>query len=83
MLLFYKALHGLIDIDIERYIQISTRKLPSDYLTLKMRYARTNILNYSYLHRIVGTWNSLPEYIRRAASVNFFKVLVKKFFMDQ
>ena len=37
------------------------------------------ILN-SYFHRIVSTWNSLPEYIRRAASVNSFKGLVKKFF---
>lgn len=88
MLLFlYKPLHGLIDIDIERYVDFykETDRYSfkhNDELTLKIRYARTNILKYSYFHRIVATRNSLPEYIRRTASVNSFKVLVKKFFMD-
>ena len=40
-----------------------------------MRYTRKNILKYTYFYRVVGTWNSLPEYIRRPASVNSFKVL--------
>ena len=35
------------------------------------------------ISRVVGTWNFLSEYIRRAASVSSFKVLVKKFFMDK
>lgn len=29
-------------------------------VTVKTRYARTNVLNYNYFHRVVGTWNSLP-----------------------
>ena len=33
--------------------------------------------------RVVGTWNSLPLFIREATSVNSFKALAKKFFMDQ
>ena len=41
---------------------------------------QNNILTYSYFQRIVGTWNFLPEYIRRTASVNSFKVLAKKCF---
>ena len=27
-------------------------------------------------YRVVGTWNTLPEYIRRLASVNSFKVFI-------
>ena len=52
-------------------------------LTLKMRYARTNVLKFSFFHRVVGTSNSLPLFIREATSVNSFKALVKRFFMDQ
>ena len=42
-------------------------------------------LNYATIftyNRIVGTWNSLPLSICEVASVNSFKALVRKFFMD-
>ena len=74
----YKAVYGLIDIDRERYVHFYKETdhhssfRHNDELALKMRYGRTNILKYGYFHRFVGTWNSLPEYIRRAASVNSF-----------
>ena len=48
-----------------------------------MRYARRNVLKFSFFHRVVGTWNSFHLSIREATSVNSFKALVKKFFMDQ
>ena len=72
----YKAVYGLIDSDRERYVDFYKETdhhssfRHNDELALKMRYGRTNILGY--FHRFVGTWNSLPEYIRRAASVNSF-----------
>ena len=84
----YKALNGIIDINVEPYVDFykETDRYSfrhSDKLTLKMRYARTNVLKFSFFHRVVGTWNSLPLSIREATSVNSFKALVKKFFMDQ
>ena len=85
----YKALNGIIDINVELYVDFykETDRYSfrhSDKLTLKMRYARTNVLKFSFLHRVVGTWNSLPLSIREeATSVNSFKALIKKFFMDQ
>ena len=51
-----------------------------DDLFLKKGYARINVLKYSFFHRIVNTWNLLPEVIRRATSVNSFKA--RGFFMD-
>ena len=84
----YKALNGIIDIDVEPYVDFYKETdhysfRHNDKLTLKMRHARTNVLKYSYFHRVVGTWNSLPLFIREATSVNSFKALAKKFFMDQ
>ena len=66
MYFLFKAIHGIIDIHVEPYV----------------RYARTNVLKYAYFHRVVGTWNSLLLSFREAKSVNSFKALVKKFFMD-
>ena len=54
----------------------------NDKLTLKMRSVRTNVFKYSFFNRVVGTWNSLPLSIREATSVNIFKALVRKFFID-
>ena len=34
----------------------------NDKLTLRKRYARMNILKYRYFHRVVCSWDSLPEY---------------------
>ena len=63
--------------------KLITILLDNDKLTLKMRYARTNVVKFSFFHRVVGTWNSRPLFIREATSVNSFKALVKRFFMDQ
>ena len=38
-------------------------------------------LNILFL-KVVETWNSVPLFIREATSVNIFKALVRKFFMD-
>ena len=83
----HKALHGIIDIDVEPYVDFYKETdhysfRHNDKLTLKMRYARTNVLKYTSFNRVVGTWNSLPLSIREATSVNFFKALVGKLFMD-
>ena len=51
----YKALHGIIDIDVEPYVDFFKETDPysfrhNDELTLRKRYARTNILNYNSTH---------------------------------
>ena len=83
----YKALHGIIDIDVEPYVDFykETDRFSfrhNDKLALKMRYARTNVFKYSFFNGVVETWNSLPLSIREATGVNIFKALVKKLFMD-
>ena len=53
-----------------------------DSLTLKKKYARTNVLKYSFFHKITYQWNQLPLDIRASDNVNIFKSRVRKFFSD-
>ena len=52
----YKAPHGIIDIDVETYVDFY-----NDKLTLKMRYARTHVLKYTFFHRVVLGNVELPS----------------------
>ena len=51
-----------------------------DVLTLKKKYARTNVLKYHFFNRITDLWNHLPLDIRASENVNIFKSRVKNFF---
>ena len=83
----YKVLNGNIDIDISRIIEFHSEAdrfslRSTDFLTLKKKYARTNVLRYSFFHRIIDQWNQLPLDIRVSDDVNIFKTRVKKFLGD-
>ena len=41
---------------------------------LRKEMCRYNIRKYSFCYRVVDVWNSLPDYVVEADSVNFFKV---------
>ena len=53
-----------------------------DFLTLKKKYSRTNVLKYSFFHRIIDQWNQLPLDTRVSDNINTFKTRVKKFLSD-
>ena len=83
----YKVLNGNIDIDMSKIIDFHSEAdrfslRAKDSLTLKKKYARTNVLKYSIFHRITDQWNQLPLDIRVSENVNIFKSRVKKFFSD-
>ena len=74
----YKVLNGNIDINISKIIdfhseadRFSLRSM--DFLTLKKKYARSNVLKYSFFHRIIDQWNQLPLDIRVSDNINTFK----------
>ena len=65
----YKVLNGNIDIDISKITDFHSEAdrfslRAKDFLTLKKKYARTNVLKYSFFHRITDQWNQLPLDIR-------------------
>ena len=74
----YRVLNGNIDIDISKIIDFHSEAdrfslRAKDSLTLKKKYARTNVLKYSFFHRITDQWNQLPLNIRVSDNVNIFK----------
>ena len=77
----FKALNGYMDVDFycqeDRY---SFRHF--DNISLKKRFARTNVLKNSFFHRIVDKWNILPYEIRSASNVYIFKSKVMKFLLQ-
>ena len=83
----YKVLNGNIDIDISKIIDFHSEAdrfslRAKDSLTLNKKYTRTNVLKYSFFHRITDQWNQLPLDIRVSDNVNIFKSRVRKFFSD-
>ena len=83
----YKVLNGNIDIDISKIIDFHSEAdrfslRAKDSLTLNKKYTRTNVLKYSFSHRITDQWNQLPLNILVSDNVNIFKSRVRKFFSD-
>ena len=70
----YKALNGYLNIDLTPLLNIYSQADPykfrdvDDY-SLKLNFARTTKLKYSYFNRIVEMWNSLPLEIRLAPNL--------------
>ena len=64
-----KYMMGLYDLDLS-YSLVSADSSTGKYnlrhtnYQFKIRYARTNVLQFSYLFRIVKSWNSLPLHLR-------------------
>ena len=83
----YKVLNGNIDFDMSKIIDFHSEAdrfslRAKDSLTLKKKYARTNVLKHSFFHGITDQWNQLPLDIRVSDNVNIFKSKVRKFFID-
>ena len=83
----FMALNGYIKISVHSYIdfyseidQFSLRH--KDNLTLKKKYAKTNVLKYSLFHRIYDSWNLLPREICNTAELKIFKTRAKKFLLE-
>ena len=48
-------------------------------LVFKIKYARTNLLKFSYFHREVKEWNNLPLNVRLTNSLGKFKSSLKSY----
>ena len=85
MTFLYKVLNGNINIDISKIIDFHSEAdrfslRYKDSLTLKKKYARTNILKYSFVHRITDQWNQLSLDIRVSDSnVNILSLGLRNF----
>ena len=77
-------LMDLYDLDLS-YSLVSTDSSTCKYnlrhtiYQFKIRYARTNVLKFSYFFRRVKSWNSVPLHLRKTESLDDFKDCLKSF----
>jgi len=81
---FWKALNGMIDIDVQPYVEYYSKSYHyslrhSDNLTLKKKYARTRTLKFSFFHRILDKRNELPLDTRCESNRRPFKAKARNF----
>ena len=70
----FKYIKGFCIVNLDDYVKLSScpTRCTNRYKTWKP-YARTNILKYSFWHRYIDEWNSLPNDIVEVVSVSNFK----------
>ena len=72
MIEMYKYLHGLYDVDTS-FLQQNQNNNRGHSLKLKTQYSRLKLRHDFFSLRIVEPWNSLPESVISAPSINSFK----------
>ena len=68
----YKYLNDLYKTDKNLYFTQSQRTLRGNSLKLEKPYART-LIRSNFFYRVVNSWNSLPDAVVRAPSLDSFK----------
>ncbi len=80
MVQMYKIIHNIDKIDKDKQFTMSayTATRGNSFKLFKKR-ARTEVRKNTFSHRVVDTWNSLPDSVILAPSVNSFKGKLNKF----
>ena len=77
LLLFYKAVHGLIAIPISSYLDPAgaSQKITrhSHPYKFQIPHTRTNLYRYSFFPQTVSAWNNLPLAVVSASSPEAFR----------
>ena len=78
MVQVYKIIHGYSDIDYTTYVDLTglTRTRSNRDFKIRPRAARTNYFKFSFFNCYINDWNSLPDFITSASSLNSFKILL-------
>ena len=69
----YKYLHGLYDVDRPALNENTESNTRGHSLKLMKNHCSLKIRSSSFSHRIVNTWNSLPDSVVSAPTMNSFK----------
>ena len=73
----YKIIFGYCDINCHHYFDIIgiTQTRSKHEYKIKPKVARTNYFKYSFFHRYINDWNSLPSKVMSSPSLQSFKVV--------
>jgi hypothetical protein len=70
----YKLTHGFYNVDVESYLPRSTEERTRGHkYKIKKQPSRLDIRKHYFSLRVVETWNSLPELVVEAPTLNSFK----------
>ena len=73
-ILTYRILNGLISISSDDLFTLNTNSRTRGHnLKLYKKRSRLNISKYFFSNRVVSCWNSLPDYVISADTINSFK----------
>jgi V8-like Glu-specific endopeptidase len=81
----FKIINGIYDRDVTDGLldlDQNTRTRGNDK-KLKKKYSKLNILKFSFTNRIVDIWNSLPNEVITAKTVNNFEINLDKYWEAQ
>ena len=80
----YKILSGKENVNRDTFFHLmdSERQLRGHGLKLYKRHCRLDTRKFFFSQRVVNSWNSLPEYVVEAPSLNSFKKLLDDHYKD-
>ena len=73
MIDMYKYMHGLYDVDRPKFERATSRNTRGHSLRLAKGHCRLNLRSNSFSQRVVSKWNSLPDSVVTAPTINSFK----------
>ncbi len=78
LVLTYKILHGLVDVDISDFFAYPQSGIRGHDLKLYKSFCKHDYSKYFFANRVVDVWNSLPNPVVTASSLVAFKGLINK-----
>ena len=61
LILLYKIIHGLVDIELDKYLKFGPSRTRGHPLKLQVMSSRVNCHKHHFFNRVVNIWNSLPS----------------------
>ena len=84
MIQVYKILCKKDRVDSERMLPLNrSRRTRGHSMKLEKRLGKLNVRKYSFGHRVTNQWNSLPEWVVCAKTINEFKYKLDKFWTNR
>lgn len=73
MLQVYKIMHGIDNVRRDQLFEMSVTSTRGHPFKLFKKQCRLNLRKYSFAHRVVDSWNELPDGVVCAETINAFK----------
>ena len=73
MIQTFRIMKGIDDLEASDFFTMNSRKNRCHGMKLMKQPSRLNLMKFSFSHRVVDDWNSLPSKVVEARDVEQFK----------